>query len=243
MQTLEISTLLCLILVWSGADASQKPICSLGPVSQGLQWLADPDNCSTFYLCHGAQRFEFDCGDNVWDQETKTCVGRGSELTRQRSQYMATSEKCTEGSKAVFAKGDNCAQYYDCSSREATVSSDPTVRECEFPLLFNDVTKQCEHFSQVTCGLREEPLDACGYAANQCTRSSHCIPCNVRFPSCRGLPDGLNPWVGREYSPYFVLCQNQRDLHHGQCQGGQSSTRSNVSAPPFQRNQQLVHPQ
>lgn len=74
---------------------------------------------------------------------------------------MATSEKCTEGSKAVFAKGDNCAQYYDCSSREATVSSDPTVRECEFPLLFNDVTKQCEHFSQVTCGLREEPLDAC----------------------------------------------------------------------------------
>lgn len=79
MQTLEISTLLCLILVWSGADASQKPICSLGPVSQGLQWLADPDNCSTFYLCHGAQRFEFDCGDNVWDQETKTCVSRGSE--------------------------------------------------------------------------------------------------------------------------------------------------------------------
>ena len=39
----------------------------------------------------------------------------------------------------------------------------------------------------------------------------------VRFPSCKGLPDGLNPWVGREYSPFFVLCEQQRPLYHGQC--------------------------
>ena len=55
------------------------------------------------------------------------------------------------------------------------------------------------------------------YVMNQCQGRAHCIPCNVRFPSCKDLPDGLNPWVGREYSPFFVLCEKQRPLYHGQC--------------------------
>ena len=52
-----------------------KPTCPLGP---GMRWLADPNDCSLFYVCHGSQRFDFSCGDNVWDPDTKTCVGRGS---------------------------------------------------------------------------------------------------------------------------------------------------------------------
>ncbi|CAC5418312.1 unnamed protein product [Mytilus coruscus] len=54
------------------------------------------------------------------------------------------------------------------------------------------------------------------YSENHCTKS-HCFPCSIRFPSCRGLPDGLNPWNGREGSPYFAICKSQRVVLQGKC--------------------------
>lgn len=196
----------------------------------GMSWMADPNDCSLFYVCNGGQRFDFNCGDNVWDPDTKTCVGKGSQWDKctiakeldELNNMGSSQDPCDNSNSAVFAKSDNCAQYYDCSSKEATVSDDPHVKECKFPTLFNAESKRCEHFDMVKCGARTEPLDACDYVANQC-RSAHCIPCNVRFPSCRGLPNGLNPWVGREYSPYFVLCEKQRSLYHGECPTAQGT--------------------
>nr|KAG5711278.1 hypothetical protein BaRGS_005975 [Batillaria attramentaria] len=195
-----------------------------------MEWLADPRDCSTFYVCNRGQRFDFSCGENVWDQATKTCVGKGSQwdkctIAKELDSLTAENElsglsgghPCDNSNTAVLAKSDNCAQYYDCSSREGIVSDDPYLQECEFPLLFNPNTKRCEHYDMVKCGDRMEPLDACDYVANQCQGRAHCVPCSVRFPSCRDLPDGLNPWVGREYSPYYVLCEKQRPLYHGQC--------------------------
>lgn len=215
----------------------EKPQCPTGrEFGAGIVWLADPHDCSAFYVCNVQQRFDFSCGENVWDQETKTCVGRGSQwdkctIARELDSLAAEHEltglsgsrhPCANSNTGIHAKGDNCAQYYDCSAREATISSDQYVRECVFPLLFNAETKRCEHYDTVKCGARTEPLDACDYEANQC-RSAHCIPCNVRFPSCRGLPDGLNPWVGREYSPYYVLCEKQRSLYNGSCDNSRST--------------------
>lgn len=195
------------------------PICPrVGPT---IQWLEDPDNCSKFYVCHGGRQFPFDCGDNVWVQEIKSCVGKGSEwdkctISKELDDLI---NSCDNSNSAIFAKADNCAQYYDCSSQEVTVDlQDPHVVECTFPLLFNPDTKRCEHYDMVKCGDRPEPKDACEYEANKCRRA-HCIPCMVRFPSCKGLPDGMNPWVGREYSPYYVLCQDERAIYHGRCDG------------------------
>ena len=61
------------------------------------------------------------------------------------------------------------------------------------------------------------------YVANQCQGHAHCIPCEVRFPSCKGLPDGLNPWLGREMSPYYVLCNAERALYQGMCDNSQGT--------------------
>ncbi|XP_052083108.1 uncharacterized protein LOC127720521 [Mytilus californianus] len=55
------------------------------------------------------------------------------------------------------------------------------------------------------------------YLKNQC-RSSHCVPCHIRFATCRGLPDGLHQWRGRELTSYFIVCQSQRVTFHGRCQ-------------------------
>ena len=60
------------------------------------------------------------------------------------------------------------------------------------------------------------------YDAFQCS-SAHCIPCSIRFPSCSGLPDGLNSWSGREWSPYYVMCEEERVTFQGECVADKSA--------------------
>lgn len=60
------------------------------------------------------------------------------------------------------------------------------------------------------------------YDAFQCT-SSHCVPCSLRFPSCSGLPDGKHSWAGREWSPYYVVCEEERVIFQGECEGEKSA--------------------
>ena len=61
------------------------------------------------------------------------------------------------------------------------------------------------------------------YEANKCQSSVHCIPCNVRFPSCAGLPDGMNAWQGKEWSPHYVVCHQERISQQGMCKAEKES--------------------
>lgn len=36
-------------------------------------------------------------------------------------------------------------------------------------------------------------------------------------PDCTGLPDGLNVYPGREWSPYFIVCRSEVPLDTGYC--------------------------
>ncbi|XP_046372857.2 uncharacterized protein LOC124146560 [Haliotis rufescens] len=196
---------------WVSGDVS----CNL---RQGGQvWKADPRDCSKFYLCFNGQKFNFTCGENVWDPTTRTCVGAGSEWDKcSIKSQLENLNPCSSRNVERAAKGDNCAQYYDCVSRDSTLTSDPLVKECPYPMLYNDETNRCEPYALVTCGQRKEAKDPCEYESNQCQRS-HCIPCHVRYPSCNGLQDGMNSWVGREWSPFFVVCEQGRVVYKGQC--------------------------
>ncbi|XP_055958222.1 uncharacterized protein LOC126828071 [Patella vulgata] len=113
-------------------------------------------------------------------------------------------------SAVLLPKRDNCAQYYDCSHPGGQ------IEECPFPDLFNENTQQCEHYDQVDCGNKYEPTDACGYVGNKCT-TKFCIPCNVRFPTCSGLRNGINAWRGRIWSPFYVECYNGRVVETKRC--------------------------
>lgn len=44
----------------------------------GNAWVADRSDCAKFYLCVEGKAHAFNCGVNVWDQGTKTCVEKGS---------------------------------------------------------------------------------------------------------------------------------------------------------------------
>lgn len=66
------------------------------------------------------------------------------------------------------------------------------------------------------------------YDSNKC-RSAHCIPCHIRYPSCDGFGDGMNPWKGREGSPNYVICQEGRVVYQGEC-------------PRYADTQHIFHP-
>jgi hypothetical protein len=69
-------TTLLLALTANGFVIKPTPEC---PPGDALSWMADPDDCSLFYVCHASTRFDMNCGVNVWNQDLKTCVGKGSQ--------------------------------------------------------------------------------------------------------------------------------------------------------------------
>ncbi|XP_011439778.3 uncharacterized protein [Magallana gigas] len=174
----------------------------------------DPEDCSRFYIRRNGKEFQLKCpGDDVVNTFTRSCVPKGSSQDTCVNIIQTEKGNCSKDSRMV-EYSDNCAKYIDC--KDETTTGEPNVKECPFPLLFDDKSQKCEHFSMVRCGTRYEPKDACEYEENQC-RSAHCVPCHVRFPSCRGSTDGLIPWGGREWSPYFAMCQSGRVVFQGQC--------------------------
>ncbi|XP_060066258.1 uncharacterized protein LOC132546557 [Ylistrum balloti] len=119
----------------------------------------------------------------------------------------------------------NCAKYVDCHSGV------PNVNECPYPQLYDVTTEQCQHHDKVQCENRKEPKSPCDYDAYQCGLSSHCVPCEVRFPSCEGADDGPNPWKGREWTPYFITCYKERLTFQSKCTLDASSAGSYVFDP------------
>ena len=55
------------------------------------------------------------------------------------------------------------------------------------------------------------------YVQHQC-RSGNCVPCNIRFPTCSGMDNGLHEWRGRDKTPYFTQCINERMTLTSRCQ-------------------------
>ncbi|XP_033744415.1 probable chitinase 10 [Pecten maximus] len=119
----------------------------------------------------------------------------------------------------------NCAKYVDCHSGV------PQVHECPYPQLYDTTTEQCQHHDHIQCQSRKEPKSPCDYDAYQCGMSSHCVPCEVRFPSCEGAEDGPNPWTGREWTPYFITCYKERLTFQSKCTLDASNAGSYVFDP------------
>jgi len=54
------------------------------------------------------------------------------------------------------------------------------------------------------------------YDANRCS-DGNCEPCYLSHASCKGMPDGLNPWVGKEWTPEYAVCRKERVVYTGRC--------------------------
>jgi len=173
-------------------------------------------DCGKFTMCSAGTLITFSCPQgSVFHGDSKSCVPRGS-VYDKCSPAMSAHLICPRGSKEKKAHPGECAQFYHCGAPAQEARWEQHLNECEYPMLFNIATKRCEHYSMVTCGIRREPYDPCDYKVNECG-STHCVPCSVRHPSCRGKKDGMNAWKGREGSPHYVVCASQRVVYHGMC--------------------------
>ncbi|KAJ8301995.1 hypothetical protein KUTeg_020982 [Tegillarca granosa] len=144
---------------------------------------------------------------DIWDR---------SQVTTTTDHLRIQQPYCPPGSREKFAHPTECARFYDCAAPATGDVWGRHLRECRHPFVFDDYSKECVHYKRNVCGTRRIPLDPCDYLSNQC-RTAHCVPCRIRFATCSGMPDGLNPWRGRANSPFFVSCKDQRVEIHGRC--------------------------
>ncbi|KAL5005503.1 hypothetical protein ScPMuIL_018959 [Solemya velum] len=129
---------------------------------------------------------------------------------------------CKQNTAAVVQSPTNCAQFYNCSIQIPTPGFPQYMSECPYPQLFSMDTMKCENFPQVACGQRTEPKAPCEYVTSQsmCTGPLCVLPCIERSPSCIGLSTGNNTFPGRELSPFYITCVQERTLAVGICRYG-----------------------
>lgn len=184
-----------------------------------------PQDCGRFTMCSAGMLISFNCpAGSVFHASSKSCVPKGSlyDTCTRTAAAPETEEICPRGATYKKAHPKECAQFYHCGQPAREARWEKHLNECDYPMLFNLDSGRCEHFTMVKCGIRREPYDPCEYKANECG-SPHCVPCSVRNPSCRSKKDGLNAWAGREGSPHYVVCANQRVVYSGMCDQGQGT--------------------
>lgn len=151
------------------------------------------------------------CSGGYFDPIRRICADR---LDSVSIQFF-----CQQNPNVILANPLNCAQYFDCSPQ--SVNEGTFLRECPYPMLFSKETKVCQEFLNVTCGLRMEPIEPCQYLQNICdTRTPGCVPCQEKFPSCTGKPDGDNAYPGRELREDYLVCDKGRTLATRKCTTG-----------------------
>ncbi|XP_064606426.1 uncharacterized protein LOC135471229 [Liolophura sinensis] len=183
----------------------------LKPCDDAVEWVPDLDDCSVYYLCAEGTAHKMTCTDGFsFQPDHRVCVPQGSD-------YDTCKPSPCSGKTGKIPHPDSCAMFYDCDTATRIDHTwEPRLRECTSPNLYNTETNRCEGYQRVDCGDRKEPKSACGYYANQC-RVAHCIPCVYRYASCEGLRNGLHAWPGREGSPHYIGCRQERVLYQREC--------------------------
>ncbi|KAL8595975.1 hypothetical protein ACOMHN_018287 [Nucella lapillus] len=118
-------------------------------------------------------------------------------------------------------KGDNSAQYYNCSNPRSPLGR--YVSECPIGQLYDAATGLCTPRHMVQCQGRPSPQQACHYRANHCPHAQpgkSCIPCRERFPSCWGRRNGRVA-LPRQLSAAYITCYRGRVTGLHSCPSGQ----------------------
>ncbi|XP_022301896.1 uncharacterized protein LOC111109921 [Crassostrea virginica] len=178
--------------------------------------IKDPDDCTKYHLCVDMREFIVTCPEHyVVNERSLKCVPEGSVFDTCPAEEKWRRDLCLRYPNITLQHPYNCAKYLVCDPA-APKGSMARIEECDFPYLYSPVSGRCKHYSVVQCGQRFQPKSHCEYDKYLC-KHAHCPPCFLRHPSCHGLPEGLNPWPGREGTPFFLVCREGRVRYSGQC--------------------------
>ncbi|KAK3589928.1 hypothetical protein CHS0354_034946 [Potamilus streckersoni] len=171
-----------------------------------------PGRPNEYIVCQDERTVEkLSCGAATFQSLSRTCA-----LTLDPKN---AARYCTANPGSKIENPENCAQYFDCSRPNSPIG--PFKHECPYPSLFSIPDMACKDFMQVTCGSRREPKSPCDYAANTCVgKGPECQPCENRFVTCEGRPDGNNTYPGRELTPFYASCFRNRTLTIYSCTTG-----------------------
>ncbi|XP_069142729.1 protein jagged-1a-like [Argopecten irradians] len=133
---------------------------------------------------------------------------------------------CAHSPDLVIAHPKECQLFYNCSHTYPTIPRffEQNMQECPYPQLFSTETKKCEAFEDVQCTYREEHKSGCDYRHIKCP-VAHCVPCDIRFPSCESLQDGMYPHTTRVGTPWYMVCKKGRTVSTGVCPVDQSTRK------------------
>ncbi|KAL4226248.1 chitin binding [Mactra antiquata] len=220
-----LSALLSMVCVF-GAAYAWEPKCD----SLGFQIIPKPD-CSGYYLCVFGKPVPMpNCPPgSIFSNSAHVCVPENS-IYDDCKDYnggrpvipdlgpLTVDEQCQINSNALIPHPTECQAYYNCSMVYKFIPRyfEQHLMECPYPEYFNAETKQCEHFENVKCGIRQAFKDGCDYRRNLCP-VAHCVPCSVRMPSCEGKEDGIHANENRLWSPYHVMCYKDRFVSSDMC--------------------------
>lgn len=165
------------------------------------------------------------CRFGVYDPTLRACT---TELDP-----ISIEEFCSKNPTGIIPHYTNCARYYNCSSAALMSGGNSYLQECLYPQLFNLDAMTCDPYQAVQCTFRFEPKGPCEYLQNQVCPDGqpNCLPCEQRIPSCNGLENGNNSFVGRDN--FYIVCQDERTLYVRECVGGKFDPLSrSCKAPP-----------
>ncbi|XP_065924132.1 uncharacterized protein [Magallana gigas] len=164
-------------------------------------------------------------------------VSKYNPATRQCSENVSPvvlGKFCRDNPTSIIPDPENCGRYYNCSDPSTVQGlNKPYLRECTYPKLFASPAVGCQLFMMVDCAKRKKiPMSPCEYVENQCF-GTNCEPCESKFPSCIGKPDGSNVFPAKENTGYYIVCYRQRTVAIVSCNQGvySHSERACVSDP------------
>ncbi|XP_061184903.1 uncharacterized protein LOC133192909 isoform X1 [Saccostrea echinata] len=151
----------------------------------------------------------------------------GSGSNNQRSDFpralSTMNEVCRGNEGLLLMDPNNCARYFNCSRYAVQYEGfELNQDECPYPQLFSVESGFCEDFLEVNCKGRFIPKAPCQYLNSQrfCEGPMCALPCDERSPSCEGMRDGNNTFIGRELSPFYITCFKERTISVGICRYG-----------------------
>ncbi|XP_071140455.1 sushi, nidogen and EGF-like domain-containing protein 1 [Mytilus edulis] len=184
----------------------------------------DTDHCSSSPCLHGGTCFNMGNSPGYVCQCVTIPTGKtyGGLRCEEELTSSAITDQCQTSSSAKFADSEECQRFYDCSIVYANVPLHfkQHLDECIYPQMFNDITNQCDNFTNVNCGSRKVLVDGCDYSRNK-PLPGHSEPCTIAYPSCRNKDDGLYEHPDKQMTPHYIKCFVERMMGTFQCEEDQ----------------------